>query len=430
LTQLNWFSPLPPERSDIAHYTARLAPALVHRFETLFWTTKKDAQSLPRGAKIKIYDPEWLGDYGFLCELQRGLNIYNFGNDVRFHEAIYRIAKRVPGVAILHDTRLHHFVFESDRPNWRKYIELAAELYGAKGEKAARQIADSQGALIDKHVEAMPFIEPFLSNAIGAICHSESAAADIKRHSSVPLLQLPLPFASLARTPGIKRNWSQPFRLIMFGYMGSNRRLKSILAALKDISSEIVFHLDLYGTLHDESEIEKLIDTLGLGSRVTLHGFVSEQALDDAIASAHLAFNLRHPTMGEASGGILRSWFHATPAIVTNAGWYAGLPDKIIRKISIEDEHAELLQALRDLASNPASYERLGVEAAAYVRDNHSPESYAGKLGNALSDVPELFWRFAARRTLEGVARNAKSADERALLLERASPQTLSLFFS
>ena len=428
MTRLNWFSPLPPERSDIAHYTARLAPALMCYFDVVFWTTHEGADSLPHEAKIKVYDPARLGEYEFHCELQGGLNIYNFGNDVRFHEKIYRIAQRVPGIAVLHDTRLHHFIFESDRPNWTRYVMLAAELYGERGARIARRIVASNGTLIDPHVEEMPFVEPFLANAIGAICHSKSACADVKQRLAIPTLQLPLPFMSLARTPRVKRVWSSPFRLIMFGYFGSNRRLENVLAALQDVCAKIDFHLDLYGTLQNEAEIDNLINALSLRSRVTFHGFVPEQALDDAIASAHLAFNLRHPTMGEASGGILRNWVHATPTLVTNAGWYAGLPDRIVRKISIENERADLVQALKDLASNPASYQRLGIEAASFVRDNHHPGGYAEKLSNALADVPELSARFAARQVLQGVVRYARLADERSMLLERAVPQIASLF--
>ena len=426
--RLNWFSPLPPERSDIAHYTARLAPSLMRYFETVFWTTHEGVDSLPRDAKIKIYDPARLGEHKFYCKLRGGLNIYNFGNDARFHENIYRIAQRVPGIAILHDTRLHHFLFEFNRPDWTRYVKLATELYGANGERLARAIVASNGTLIDAHVEEMPFVEPFLANAIGAICHSKSACADVKRRSVIPTLQLSLPFVSLARSPRAKRVWSSPFRLIMFGYLGSNRRLEDILAALKEVCGEVDCHFDLYGILQNEAKIENLIDALGLRSRVTMHGFVPEQALDDAIASAHLTFNLRHPTMGEASGGVLRSWVHATPALVTNAGWYAGLPDRIVKKISIENERADLGQALKDIASNPASYQRLGIEAASFVRDNHHPDRYAEELSNALVDVPELSARFAARQVLQGIVRYARSADERAVLLERAVPQIASLF--
>jgi glycosyltransferase involved in cell wall biosynthesis len=426
--RLNWFSPLPPERSDIAHYTARLAAVLMRYFEVVFWTTHEEVDSLPHGANIKIYDPAQLGEHEFYCELQAGLNIYNFGNDVRFHEKIYRIAQRVPGIAILHDTRLHHFIFESYRTNWTRYVRLVAELHGERGARIARRIVASNGSLIDAHVEEMPLVEPFLANAIAAICHSKSACEDVKQRSAIPTLQLPLPFMSLAQTPRVARVWSSPFRLILFGYISSNRRVEEILAALRDVDTEIDFHLDLYGILQNEAKIENLIDSFGLRSRVTLHGFVSEQALDDAIASAHLAFNLRHPTMGEGSGGILRSWFHATPTLVTSTGWYAGLPDGLVKKISIENEHAELIQALRELASDPAIYQELGNEAKGFVRTNHNPEGYAERLAHALADVPELLARFAAGQVMHDVARYARSTDERALFLQRAMPQIASLF--
>ena len=187
-----------------------------------------------------------------------------FGNDVRFHEKIYRIAQRVPGIAILHDTRLHHFIFESDRPNWTRYVRLVAELYGERGARIARRIVASNGSLIDAHVEEMPFVEPFLANAIGAICHSKSACADVKQRSAIPTLQLPLPFMSLAQTPRVERVWSSPFRLIMFGYIGSNRRLEEILVALKEVCAEIDFRLDVYGILQHKAEIENLIRCAGL----------------------------------------------------------------------------------------------------------------------------------------------------------------------
>lgn len=429
--RLNWFSPLPPEYSDIAHYTARLAPSLMRYFEVIFWTTHKEANSLPREAKIRIYDPAFIEEREFTCELLSGINIYNFGNDIRFHRAIYCVARRLPGIAVLHDTRLHHFIFAYYRPGhpeWARYVKLAGALYGEKGAKAAREIADLHGKLIDAHVEAMSFVEPFLSNAIGAICHSNSACADVRRRSAIPTLQLPLPFVSLARIPRVKRVWTSPFRLIMFGYIGSNRRVDEILVALKEVCAEIDFRLDVYGILQHTAEIENLIDALGLRPRVALHGYISEQALDDAIALSHLAFNLRHPTMGETSGSILRSWAHATPTLVTDAGWYATLPNRIVKKISIENERTDLVQALKHLASNPTFYQKLGIEAAGFVRANHDPDGYAKALAHALMDVPDLFARFAARQMMHSLVGHARSADERNMLLERATSPIASLF--
>ena len=36
-------------------------------------------------------------------------NIYNIGNNATFHRAIFDVARRAPGIVVLHDTRLQHF---------------------------------------------------------------------------------------------------------------------------------------------------------------------------------------------------------------------------------------------------------------------------------------------------------------------------------
>jgi glycosyltransferase involved in cell wall biosynthesis len=181
----------------------------------------------------------------------------------------------------------------------------------------------------------MPFVEAFLEGALGAVCHSAAALETVRACSETPVLTLPLPFTSLSPAPRAQRVWAPPWRLVIFGHMGSNRRLESLLTALASWARAPAFRLDVFGSLWDRRAVETQIARCGLVSRVTLHGFVPEPTLDEAIAGAHLAFNLRHPTMGEASGGILRSWAHATPALVTDAGWYADLPDAVARKISV-----------------------------------------------------------------------------------------------
>ena len=39
--KINWFSPLPPDHTEIANYTARLLPALERKFDTTVWTATK-----------------------------------------------------------------------------------------------------------------------------------------------------------------------------------------------------------------------------------------------------------------------------------------------------------------------------------------------------------------------------------------------------
>lgn len=431
--RLNWFSPLPPEQTDIAHYTARLAPALMDHFEVVFWTELRvDVNALPVGAAVRIFDPRRIEGRYFNSEVFHGLNVYNFGNDSRFHAGIYRVAQKIPGLAVLHDTRLHHFVFElsrNDQPPFASYIALASELYGKSGEARARSIAAAYGQTIDQHVEKMPFMEAFVENAIGVVCHSKSASAEAGMRSNIPTLTLPLPFARTKRQVSAPRVWAPPWRLVMFGYINPNRRLESIIHALAGIRDNLDFQFDIYGTLWNEQLVQTMIVQSGLTKRITIHGFVPESDLDNAIASAHMAFNLRYPTMGEASGGILRSWACATPTMVTDAGWYADLADDLTKKISVEDEVVAIRSALDELVRCPLKYREMGLRAQAQLVEAHSPKAYAESLVKALSDLPRLMTRAASRRMLTRVAVNSRSPRERNALLDRATAQILHCFF-
>ena len=430
--RLNWFSPLPPERTDIAHYTARLAPALMRRFDVVFWTDlRADAQVLPAGASVQIFDAKRIEERAINRQLLCGLNVYNFGNDARFHAGIFQVAKRIPGFAVLHDTRLHGFVFELYRhaePRWGGYLDLARELYGEGGEAKARQIVACEGRTIDQSVEDMPFIEPVVDNAIAAVCHTRMACADIRARSDVPILTLPLPFVSLAEKPAVSREWAPPWRFVMFGYVNSNRRLESVIRALAELRGRVDFNLDIFGTLWDQPLIEGVIARTDLSSCVRVHGFAPEEKLDAAIASAHLAFNLRYPTMGEASGGILRSWAHATPALVTNVGWYADLPDQVALKVSVENEIADIQRGVLKLAERPRDFETMGRAAQVWLSEAHSPVAYVDGLADALADMPRLMTRYAGRRMLQRVAAVSRSKAERRVMLDRAVDIILPLF--
>jgi glycosyltransferase involved in cell wall biosynthesis len=432
--RLNWFSPLPPQRTDIAQYTARIAPALTRAFQVAFWTDlKADRPALPPGADVRTFNAARARERNFNRKLFSGLNVYNLGNDYRFHAGIARLARMIPGIVILHDTRLHDFVFGSsshESPRFSSYLDLAGRLYGPEGEAAARSIVASGGLAIGKHLDQMPFVELFIDNAIGLVCHSKHSSADLRQRSDAPILTLPLPFKSLVGASQVDRTWTAPWRFVMFGYINQNRRVESVLRALASWRDAPDFRFDIYGTLWDHTFVEKLVAECGLESRTTIHGLVSEQRLDDGIAAAHLAFNLRYPTMGEASGGILRSWALATPALVTNSGWYAELPESVARKISVDNEIADINRALSDLVKNPSAFERMGLEARKQLADKHSPEAYVDELATALDDLPHLMARFASRRMLQNVAVNTRAREERRILLERASERISSLFFA
>jgi len=405
--RINWHSPLPAARTDIAHFTARIAPALSQVANVVFWTSQKDIDPVfAERYRINRINSDALREPGLYQQLLQGINIYNIGNNADFHRHIFRTALQIPGVVIAHDSAIHHFMFEmsrEDTPPWSRYLAWSKHVYGQTGYEKAKSAVDSMGQTLDGIVNEMPFIEAALTNALGVVCHSQQAVHDIQNaHTSVAPVLLPLPFAPTVDLPAKKEDASDIRRLIIFGYIGSNRRLEYILRAVASFEHRDQFQLDIFGTLWDHERITGLIQTLGL-KNTTIHGFTAESLLEKALHSADLAFNLRWPTVGEASGGILRSWNAKLPALVTDAGWYADLPDDIVVKTTVKTEEADIHAALKRVLEEPDIMQAIGARAYAHLNKYHTPQIYAESLVAALSAIPQFSAELCARLTLENV---------------------------
>ena len=405
--RLNWFSPLPPDLTDVANYTARIAPELMRRFDVTFWTSSEMASNaFSQGACVRRLEPGEVSTQDYR-DFFTGACVFNIGNDARFHADIFDIAQRIPGIVILHDTRIHHFVYErfrSDIPAWSGYLQASRGLYGPGGLRRAIANIEAAGRLIDDLAESMPFLESVTEASIGVVCHSQGSAKEVRGRSSVPLLTLPLPYPCPPQHDLALRVWAPTWRFIIFGFLNPNRRLEVILRTLSTLSDSLDFRLSIIGSLWDSAAIAALIRELGLSDRVSILGVISEQELDLEIARAHLAFNLRHPTMGEASGALLRTWGQATPAVVTKSGWYDELPDTVVVKISIANESDDIVSAINNLVRTPQVFRNIGINGHRQLAVAHDPKAYVDALSAAFADLKQLELRTASRVMLRRMA--------------------------
>ncbi len=99
---LDYVSPLPPVRSGIADYSADLLPHLEPLCDLRVVRLPDqpvDAAVLERWRPVSS---DHLGEDG-------RVPLFHMGNN-RWHVAIERLAMRTPGVFVLHDFLLHHFL--------------------------------------------------------------------------------------------------------------------------------------------------------------------------------------------------------------------------------------------------------------------------------------------------------------------------------
>lgn len=378
--KLNWFSPLAPAQTDIAHYTERVMPALARLAEVTYWTDqRKWDPRLEQLAVVRSYRIDRMP----WRELNRAdATFYHIGNNPQFHGSIWQASRQLGGVIVLHDFRLHHFfdgIYRVKLRDLNSYLSIMAKYYGAEGRRAAALCYQSDARNIDEMAERYPLTELAVENAHAVLVHTTEAFESLANHCVCPLAYAPLPFSLDLKSRGTTAVGKGPIRLIVFGYIGRNRRLNSVLKALAGLAEKERFRLDVFGSiLNDEKELRRQIAAMNLKHQVELHGFTSEAVLDEALTHCHLAINLRFPTMGEASGSQLRIWAHGLPSLVSRVGWYASLPEDSVAFVRTdENEVADIQKHLKGLLTDPDRFAVMGQRGRQELEDRHSPDAYA-----------------------------------------------------
>ena len=380
--KINWFSPLPPAATDIAHYTARTLPALTQHAEVTLWTEQQSwDKSLQKWARVETFRGTENIDWTRLNRAD--ISFYHIGNNPLFHGGIWRVSQRNPGVVVLHDMRLHHFfdgLYREQARDRDGYLAIMERYYGPAANADAIRCYDTNASNINEMAECYPLTRLAVENALGVLVHTHAAFHELQTTARQPVVYAPLPFAAPPLPDDMGRAAAPPYRLIVFGYLGRNRRLGEILQALAGLPEKDAFRLDIYGSVTDQPALEQQIINLGLSQHVTIYGFVAEQELDAALSQAHLALNLRYPTMGEASGSQLRIWAHALPSLVTRTGWYATLDETTAAFVRPDHEIADIQKQLRTFLTDPPRFAALGTNGRKVLEAAHAPENYAESL--------------------------------------------------
>jgi glycosyltransferase involved in cell wall biosynthesis len=380
--KLNWFSPLPPARTDIAHYTARVLPALATLADVTLWTDQSEwdhgVEQYAEVRRFRLSRMPWV-------DLNRAnASFYHIGNNPHFHGPIWQISRLHPGVVVLHDFRLHHFFDGLYRAQWHdlnSYLAVMSNYYGDEGRRDAADCYRNDARNIQYMAERYPLTELAIENALGVIVHTQETFAALAENSRAPITYAPLPFAASgpAEQHQTRQSAGPPYRLIVVGYIGRNRRLEAVCNALAALPEKDQFHLDVYGNILDgETQLRALLRSLDLKKHVTLHGFAAEAELDEALSRAQLAINLRYPTMGEASGSQLRIWSHSLPSLVSRVGWYGSLPADAVAFVRTDDNEVADIQAhLQAFLAQPAAFALMGERGRNELDQKHTPNEYA-----------------------------------------------------
>jgi len=402
--KLNWFSPLPPAKTGIAEFTAGLLPTLSSRADITLWTDQSDWDStLEQHCVVRQFTPAEI-DWTIVNDAD--VTFYNLGNNHLFHASIWQVSRLHPGVVILHDVSLHNFFDSLYNGVWRDtsgYLDQMEAHYGLEGRRAASEFVN-RTVSIEALAERYPLTPLALENSIGAIVHSPSAFEELSRLNQIATVYVPLPAVfgprfDLADLPS--RSDDPPYNLILFGHLGRNRRLDSVFEALEPFHQKHLFHLHIYGASDDSKQLRQRIRSLNLSDVVTLHGYATENHLDAALKKAHLAINLRYPTMGEASASQLRIWSYSLPSLVTQVGWYSSLPEATVAHVRPDHEVEDIQLHLTNFLAARETFERMGRSGHAALMKYHNPEDYVRTVLDLAKNCRQLHLHAVAKRLAE-----------------------------
>lgn len=371
---IHWVSPVPPAPTDIAQYTIRVAKFLSKHCNLTLWTdTKNWDPKYEDICPIRYLNPDQVTPRSIFSNSIQNPNakniiFINVGNSWVFHSGYLRMAIRIPSIIILHDLYVWE-LFREAILNGKFPLEIFLRSMTKWHPNTFKKMDDGH---------AYPCFEPCLDKAVAVLTHSIQAFDAVSELRAVPTYHLDLPYNISPTAEHDESLRTGPLRFLQFGYIGGpNRRLEQVLEALATVKDEIDFHFDVMGNIWDVDRISLLISELKMNHRVTLHGYVNDEKLNKALSEADLVFNLRYPTMGEASGSQLRVWNAKAASVVSNVGWYSNLPNNTVFKISVDNEISEIVSLIKDISSNRNITFKIGINGNNILRTYHCPDLYA-----------------------------------------------------
>ena len=368
-----YFSPLPPERTGIADYSALLLPAL--RRVADVEVVSRGAKRSPRGTDVALY---------------------HVGNNPEAHGWIVAALRRRRGVVVLHDFVLHHLVagLTLGRGDADGYLDAMQRESGTLGRLVAHGVIDGLlPPVVESRPHEFPLVDIVLDHADGVIVHSRYVKERIRERAfRNPVWHIPHP--AWPEPEGLRPLYLPGEASVVIGCFGNlnpAKRGPQLLQAFAELRTR---HPDallvLAGGISSRYDLELHAEEHGLkvGDSVVHLGYVDDGKIWPLLAACDILVSLRWPTMGETSGSVIRALGAGRPLVVSDVGWFSELPDSVAAKVPVGAREVETLVAYLDaLASDEELRRQMGEAAARYSYREHDLDRAARLYLAALEEV-------------------------------------------
>ena len=308
------------------------------------------------------------------------------------HEAVYARALARPGVVVLHDAVLHHFLLGSlsQEQYISEWVYNQGEWQRDLGEELWRERAR---ASIDPRYFRFPMLRRVVERSRSVIVHNPGAAAIVRAQGAREVTIIPH-FCELGEPPEpAEAAETARFRerigigqgatlFGMFGYLREPKRVLPCIRAFRRLhaarpktalllAGEIVSP-DLARLLRNELRNEPGHPAIHYVERLSARDFRI------ACAAVDCCLNLRYPGVGETSGIAVRLMGLAKPVIVTDNAENADFPQSAVLRVAPGVAEAEeLFDHMLLVTEFPRIAREIGSEAGLHIRKRHALEAVA-----------------------------------------------------
>ena len=360
-----FYAPLPPAHTGVADYAAALLKGL---------RAHGRVEAAPEHCDVALY---------------------HLGNN-RLHAEIYRRALKQPGVVVLHDAVLHHFLL--GQLDQASYVEEFVYNYGEWNRGLAGELWRGRAASgADFRYFQFPMLRRALESARAVVVHNPAAARIAREHApgarveEIPHLFADPPLGSEAEAIRYRQRLGigpEVFLFGVFGYLRESKRLVSVLDAFARLHSECPRAALLIAGEFVSTDLARAIEPFLGASGVYRLPHLSERDFWTAAQAVDACINLRYPAAGETSGIAIRLMGIGKPVLLTDGEECARFPeDACLRIAGGAAERDSLLQHLYLLTSVNEVAKAIGLRGAAHIRAYHRVSSVSEQYWQLLCDI-------------------------------------------
>jgi glycosyltransferase involved in cell wall biosynthesis len=314
------------------------------------------------------------------------VHLYHIGNN-GLHRDIYWRALEVPGVAILHDAVLHHFLLGT--LSEREYVDEFVWNYGEWRRDLARDLWRGRASAgVDPRYFRYPMLRRIVERSLAIIVHNPGAA-EMARSAGAqhpPIVIIPHLYI---RSGAAEEAAGAAFRTKLgiapgatlfgiFGYLREPKRIPASIAAFRRLHAIRPNTALLLAGETVSGDLERLLAIEAAHSSIRRVEYLNDGDFSAALSAVDCCVNLRYPGAGETSGVGIRAMAAGKPVILTDNAENSAWPTEACLRVEPGvSETNELMDNMTLIREYPELAREIGGAAQRHVRTIHAPERVA-----------------------------------------------------